>query len=47
MIKSANGLRFKYLIKVAEIVLVILHSDAELECLFSIAKKTNKTNKTN
>ena len=47
MIKSANGLRFKYLIKVAEIVLVILHSDAELECLFSIAKKKqqNKQNK--
>ena len=37
---GTNVLRFKRLIKVAEIVLVMPHSKAELERLFIIVKKT-------
>ena len=40
---STNVLRLRYLNKVAEIVLVMPHSNAELERLFSIVKKTKLT----
>ena len=38
---GTNVLRFKHLIKVAEIVWVVPHSNLELERLFSIVKKTD------
>eukprot|EP00795_Rhopilema_esculentum_P012577 gene12577-3276_t len=38
-IPGSNAKRFKFLPKLAEIILIIPHSNAELERLFSIVKK--------
>ena len=40
-IARSNSKRFKLLPKIAEVVLIIPHSNAELERLFSIVKKVN------
>ena len=40
-IARSNAKRFKLLPKIAEVVLIIPHSNAELERLFSIVKKIN------
>ena len=43
-IAGSNAKRFKLLPKVAEVILIIPHSNAELERLFSIVKKINLQN---
>ena len=43
-IAGQNAKRFKFLPKVAEVVLIIPYSNAELERLFSIVKKINVQN---